>query len=179
MRLIKKIARNPRAIAWIVSSLAFVGVASLIVILNPQSTIDLIVASNPTLWVLGNLLSLYIFMVLTFFTAFYGLRFKFYENPTGLIVFSFVASLVGAFLLIIIGVFIDGRQPWYEYPQEILWWRAGFRDLIYLPIAVSSSFLAFRLVVKYREQRAFELSIDPRSRGSRPTEDTISNIETR
>lgn len=119
---------------------------------------------NPVLWILSNLLTFYVAIVMIVFVAFYGLAFKWWIRPAGVSIFVFTASLMGVIALVVIGTFVNPRQPWYVYPPDVFIWRPALRFLIYVTVAIAATNLLWTAFQRWRHTDPLTLDIDPRTR---------------
>lgn len=117
---------------------------------------------NPALWVVSNLTLFYTCAALVFWVAVYGLKFRWQDTPAGGLVFGFTASLLGIVALSFIGIFVNGRQPWYEYPPDVLIWRPALRYVVYLAVAITITRLDWSLIQRLRGRQPLMFEVTPR-----------------
>lgn len=105
---------------------------------------------NPFMWVLSNLLIVYIGLVLIVFAASYYLLFNPKLTTGGYYIFRFVISLVGIIGLVFIGIFLNptSGSSWMEYPGDLLWWRPTVRTIVYGYIGYTTTGLARLLYLR-------------------------------
>lgn len=107
-------------------------------------------ALNSFLWIVSNMLVVYIAVVLVIFLVGYYILFDPRATTAGKFVYRFALSLLGVIALVFIGVWVDpapGRQ-WYEYSGDTLWWRPLLRFVAYLGVAYTVTALAVLLAVR-------------------------------
>lgn len=122
---------------------------------------------NPALWVVSNMTLFYASALLVVWVALYGWKFRWQETPAGQLVFWFTLSLLGVVALSFIGIFVNGRQAWWEYPPDVLLWRPALRYLIYLGVAVTITRMTWSLVQRLRGRAPLMFEVVPRRRDPR------------
>lgn len=134
---------------------------------------------NPVFWIFSNVLVAYISVVLLVFVVFYGTQFYWWKKPhidrvtgartwtrnsSGVSIFTFVTSLLGVIALVAISLFINPRQPWYEYPPDVFVWRPVLRAAVYLAVAIASTNLLVVAVKRWLSSAPVQAEVDPRTR---------------
>ena len=109
--------------------------------------VDFLEWLNPTLWVIANLALIYIGVLLPAFTILYPTLFDPSATTGGKMIFRFALSLSMVVAVIVVGILIDPRHdiPWYEYPQDTIWWRPIVRLGAYLYVAYTITSLVIFL----------------------------------
>lgn len=130
---------------------------------------------NHILWVAGNIIILLIFVAALSFAIIYPLLFNPKLTTGGRLVWRAIFSVAGIGLMVVIGLFVDGRSEWWELPPNILWWRPALRVLVYGYVAYSFGSLVALLFVRRFWPKQVEvapevestLSVRPRKLGRR------------
>ena len=80
---------------------------------------------NPIVWVITNLILIYVGIALIAFVSLYQTLFDPKATTGGKMIFRFAWSRGLVVAVIFVGIFIDPRHdiPWYEYPGDTIWWR--------------------------------------------------------
>lgn len=94
---------------------------------------DLFNSYNTVAWILSNLLIIYIGFVLVLFVIGYAAVFDPRSTTGGRLIFQFTASLIGVIGIIFIGVFVNPQMNrlWWNYANDIFWWRPTLRLLVF------------------------------------------------
>lgn len=111
---------------------------------------------NPILYVLSNLLVVYIAIALLVFVTAYYVLFDPRATTAGRQIFRFFLSLVGVILLVFIGTFVDPSpsRNWNRLAEDVEFWRPGLRFIVYAYVAYTVTALAVILWLrKFRPNR--------------------------
>lgn len=127
---------------------------------------------NPIVWVITNLILIYIGIALIAFVSLYLIWFDPKATTGGRMIFRFAWSLGLVVAIIFVGIFIDPRHdiPWYEYPGDTIWWRPVARMLAYSYTSYTIS--ALILFLWKRKFRPEKLSTAPDKLLVKPRHDT-------
>ena len=111
---------------------------------------------NPSLWVITNLVLIYIVVALIAFVILYQAWFDPRATTGGKMIFRFAWSLSLVVDIIFVGIFFDPRHdiPWYEYPGDTIWWLPAIRMGAYLYVAYTiSALILFLWKRKFRPEK--------------------------
>jgi hypothetical protein len=110
---------------------------------------------NPVLWVISNLELLVVFLLASAFVVLYILFWDVRATTGGEHVWTAFLALATLGLLNVVGLFIDGRSHWWQYPTpEPAWWRPALRFTIYTFVGWSFARLVLFLIRrKFRPEK--------------------------
>lgn len=100
---------------------------------------------NEVAWVMSNIILAGVCFSSILFVIAYTILFNPRATTAGLLVRRAVLSIAGMAFLFVLGIFVDGRAEWYEYPEGIAPWRPVLRLAIYLFVAYSFTSLVVLL----------------------------------
>lgn len=103
---------------------------------------------NAIAWVAGNIVVLVIAISASAFVLLYPLLFEFEKTTAGLLIWRAVLSLALLGGLVCLGIFVDGRVPWWQYPGDVVGWRPLLRLAVYGFIAYTFASLVALLVIR-------------------------------
>lgn len=110
---------------------------------------DVLTFANPPLWIISNVLIIYIAILLLLFVFLYYGFFDPRATTGGQLIFRFSLSLFFVMCVIIVGIFINPRAAnWYEYPGDLLIWRPAARTFAYAYVAYTITSLVKFLVLR-------------------------------
>jgi hypothetical protein len=99
---------------------------------------------NPAVWVLTNVILLYISIALTGFVISYQVFFDPKSTTGGRMIFRFALSLLLVIFVVGIGIFVDPRLQisWNTLPPDVIWWRPVVRLFAYGYVAYTITALS-------------------------------------
>jgi hypothetical protein len=109
---------------------------------------DILLGLNTVLWVVGNVVALSIFLSALLFAIVYPILFNPSLTTAGKLIWRAIFSVGGFGLLAVIGIFIDGRVPWNEMPDDVDPLRPVVRFIVFGFIAYSYASLVGLLVLR-------------------------------
>lgn len=101
---------------------------------------------STVVWVLGNVIAFLVFAAAAAFSILYPILFKVELTTGGKLIWRAILSTAGFGLLVVIGLFVDGRSEWTEMPPNVIWWRPLSRLMVYGFIAFTFSSLVALLL---------------------------------
>lgn len=109
---------------------------------------DFLRTINPILWIVDNVLIVYVAVVLSVFLICYTSFFDPKSTTAGKAIFRFAMALVGVFAIAFIQFFLDPQtgHEWYQYPNDILYWRPIARFFAYSYVAYSVTMLTIVII---------------------------------
>lgn len=121
-----------------------------------MTIVDILESINPVLWVLTNLLLMYVGVALLFFVMAYQVLFDPRATTGGRMIFRFALSLGLVVSVIVVGIFVDPIYdiPWHAYPGDTIWWRPIVRLGAYAYVAYTiTALIIFLWKRKFRPER--------------------------
>lgn len=105
---------------------------------------------NAIAWVASNISILYIGIALAVFVTMYYVLFDPSATTAGRFIFRFALSLLGVFLLIFVGIFVNpaAGRGLFVYSGDVYWWRPLLRFVVYAFVAFSITKLTIFLHIR-------------------------------
>lgn len=107
-----------------------------------------VIEFNTFVWVLGNIIAFTVFIAALVFAVLYPILFDVNLTTAGRMIWRAILSVAGFGFLVVLGIFVDGRAEWFEFPDSVAWWRPLVRLIIYGFIGYTFTSLVVLLLVR-------------------------------
>lgn len=120
---------------------------------------DALTAFNTFCWVTANVEVFVVFTASLLFSILYPILFNPSLTTGGKLIWRAILSVAAFGLLVCIGIFIDGRVEWWQYPGDVIWWRPFIRLAVYS--FIGESFVSLVVLLILRRVRPEAIKVAP------------------